>query len=274
MPAESSYTSLSQINPPVPLPGGTNLYMVHFQRMFLAGQLLFETPEAIFSRTLNAVCPGASKPALELRFRHRSGLSASARLRQGTVFVSLSDLLQPAPAHVMEALAWLLLCRLYRLSAPEGASRRWQEWAQSAEVSSQAHQRRKSKRRKRLVHPEGEHYHLQEIFRQLNDEYFAGNLKEAFIGWSLRPGYRVLGHHDQAYNAISISSVLDSPKIPRLFVEFVVYHEMLHIVHPPRMENGRRQIHPKEFRQAEKQFRHYKEAMAILKAGIWLQGCV
>lgn len=50
---------------------------------------------------------------------------------------------------------------------------------------------------------------------------------------------------------IRIHPVLDDARVPRWFVGFVVFHELLHAVLPPRVENGRRKIHTPEFRRAE-----------------------
>jgi hypothetical protein len=61
---------------------------------------------------------------------------------------------------------------------------------------------------------------------------------------------------------IRIHPALDQVFVPRYFVEFIVYHELLHHVIPPVRVNGRYQIHSPAFRQREREFPAYAEAMA------------
>ena len=69
-----------------------------------------------------------------------------------------------------------------------------------------------------------------------------------------------MGHHDSTHNTIVISKTLDSHDVPEWLVEFVLYHEMLHIKHPAQIINGRRQHHTKAFRSDEKKFPHYEQS--------------
>jgi predicted metal-dependent hydrolase len=48
--------------------------------------------------------------------------------------------------------------------------------------------------------------------------------------------------------------------VPRYVVEYVLFHEMLHIHHPTKHVNGRRYNHTPAFRRDERKFSHYKEA--------------
>jgi len=61
---------------------------------------------------------------------------------------------------------------------------------------------------------------------------------------------------------IRIHPALDQAFVPRLFVEFIVYHELLHHVMPPVRVNGRYQIHSSAFRRRERQFPAYAEVVA------------
>jgi hypothetical protein len=56
--------------------------------------------------------------------------------------------------------------------------------------------------------------------------------------------------------------VLDSRRVPAFYVEFIVYHEMLHAVVESTVKNGRRRIHAREFQEREKLFEHYEKACA------------
>ena len=52
---------------------------------------------------------------------------------------------------------------------------------------------------------------------------------------------------------------------PRLALEYVLFHEMLHIVHPAKHTGVRRCVHTKEFQQAERGFVGIEEAKRLLK---------
>ena len=84
-------------------------------------------------------------------------------------------------------------------------------------------------------------------------------------GWSLRASRQTLGHYDAAHHTIVLNKILDSESTPPLAVEFVMYHEMLHVKHKPRIINGRRIFHTPAFRTEEKRFAYYEEAIAWLE---------
>ena len=124
----------------------------------------------------------------------------------------------------------------------------------------------------------GKHHDLLTIFDDLNERYF-GNQVQAVITWGQRagkPGARTgarrstikLGSYDAIDRLIRVNVSLDRTWVPRYFVAFVVYHEMLHHVIPARNARdgsgdllGRRILHPPEFRERERRFRNYERAI-------------
>jgi predicted metal-dependent hydrolase len=75
--------------------------------------------------------------------------------------------------------------------------------------------------------------------------------------------------HDQ--KVIRIHTALDDARVPRYFVEMVVFHEMLHQIHPPALdETGRRIVHGPGFRAAERDFPGYQRSRAWEKAHLHL----
>ena len=71
------------------------------------------------------------------------------------------------------------------------------------------------------------------------------------------------GSYDFEQRLIRIHPALDEDWVPENFVDFVVYHELLHVVVPPIVdEAGNRNLHPPEFREREQRFPHYEEAVA------------
>jgi predicted metal-dependent hydrolase len=63
-----------------------------------------------------------------------------------------------------------------------------------------------------------------------------------------------------------LSRVFDDPEAPRELVEYVMYHEMLHLVHPPEHRRSRRDVHTRAFREAERRFPDLKGVKGRLKA--------
>ena len=80
--------------------------------------------------------------------------------------------------------------------------------------------------------------------------------------WGRRRSIR-FGSFSAERRLIRIHPALDSPAIPDYFVEFVVYHELLHALFPPQLvkNGGRRKVHTPEFRMMEKKFRQYDKAL-------------
>ena len=75
---------------------------------------------------------------------------------------------------------------------------------------------------------------------------------------------RSLGHYDAAHNTIVVSRVFDRPSSPRYALEYLLYHEMLHLKHPVRMRGVRRCVHSREFKAEEALFPELAEALAVL----------
>ena len=115
------------------------------------------------------------------------------------------------------------------------------------------------------INPNGRIYNLTEIFNALNKEYFNGSLSTVITWGKKSPRYavrkRTLGSYQKKTNTIRINPVLDRRKVPRYFIEFIVYHEMIHAVIDPVVRNGRRAIHSKEFKNRECEYRYFHKAI-------------
>jgi hypothetical protein len=115
-----------------------------------------------------------------------------------------------------------------------------------------------------LLQPQGHHFDLEAIYRELNQTYFANRIR-AHITWSRRPPQRPrlsirFGSYHARDRLIRIHCLLDQHFVPRYVVENIVFHEMLHQLIPRRRVNGRWCMHPPEFRQHEQRFRYYQQA--------------
>jgi hypothetical protein len=115
-------------------------------------------------------------------------------------------------------------------------------------------------------------YDLQELYTQVNRHYFEGkiDLPIRWFGQADRQTWRSikLGAYNLKTQSIKIHRFLNRPEIPAYFVRYVIYHEMLHHVHPP-IQGKRRRIHHSTFREKEKAFEQYDEVKKFL---VFLQG--
>jgi hypothetical protein len=179
--------------------------------------------------------------------------------------VSLSDLLEGAPETVLRAIAHILLAKLYKKPIDTAQNARYKRFASSAAVTRQTELIRSARGNKRYFGPEGRFYHLDEVFESLNMRFFGGLLGRPQLTWSEGMAKRSLGHYDAAHNTIVVSRVFDRPSSPRYAIEYLLYHEMLHLKHPVRMRGLRRCVHSRDFKAEEALFPQLKEAMAFIK---------
>ncbi|WP_426754794.1 hypothetical protein [Myxococcus sp. Y35] len=115
------------------------------------------------------------------------------------------------------------------------------------------------------LNPRGRCFDLQALYDATNRDFFQG-LIQARIGWGRMPPRRRrksirLGVYDHQTREIRIHPMLDSPDVPSFFVEFIVFHEMLHQLFPSTGRGGRRVHHPRAFRERERTFPHYAAAL-------------
>jgi hypothetical protein len=219
----------------------------------------------IFQHEYRGLRPRAPMPPFHIRFRRFTSLNTTIRLREGEIFVSLSDLLEGAPESVHHAIAHILLAKLYRKSIDAGQNLRYKRFASSAAVTRQTELIRHARGTKRYFGPEGRFFNLEEVFDSLNTRFFGGLLGRPDLTWSEHHAKRLLGHYDAAHNTIVVSRVFDRPSSPRYAIEYLLYHEMLHLKHPIKSRGLRRCIHSAEFKADESRFPQLTEALAFIK---------
>lgn len=239
--------------------------MLHSSPMQVESALLFESPAEIFTRIYHSLQPGGRIPAVDLKFRPFTNANSRVRLRDNCLEVRITDLLAEAPNPILEALAWMLLTKLLRRRTPTTARQVYRRYMNQEEVRARIHAVRSVRGRKQQHPPAGQHFHLEAIYHRLNQSYFGGRLPLPTLGWSLRHSRTRLGHYDPSHHSITLSRLLDRPGVPVLVVEYVLFHEMLHIACPAEHEGARRCIHTAEFRRAERAYPHFREARKCLQ---------
>jgi predicted metal-dependent hydrolase len=235
------------------------------QAILLFCGLVVSAIVSIFEQEYRGLRPRAPMPPIHVRFRRFTSLNTTIRLREGHLHVSLSDLLEGAPEGVLRAIAHILIAKLYKKPIDPVQNHRYKRFASSAAVTRQTELIRSTRGSKRYSGPEGRYYHLEEVFDSLNERFFGGLMGRPELTWSEHMAKRSLGHYDAAHNTIVVSRVFDRPSSPRYAIEYLLYHEMLHLKHPVKMNGVRRCVHSREFKAEERQFPHLKEALAFLK---------
>ena len=221
--------------------------------------------EILFARVFRRLRLPASEPVFRVEYRPFAGLRSSVVLRDRRAEVRLSDVLDQAPPLVVEALAEILLAQAFRRRPSREARECYLAYVYTPAIRRRVDAARRQRGRGRLLPSRGRHYDLGAIFARLNRRYFDKQFPAARIGWSLRPLRSVFGHYDPSRKIITISRGLDAPSVPRRVVEFMVFHEMLHMRFPVERIGGRRVIHSREFREAERKFPEFDQVRRQLK---------
>lgn len=126
--------------------------------------------------------------------------------------------------------------------------------------------------RARKLEARGTVFDLAEIFERMNTQHFQGAIRAA-IGWGRNSTKRRrksirLGVYDHRAREIRVHPALDRDDVPLFFLEYIVFHEMLHQVFPSARDTGRHVHHPRAFRDRERAFPRYAAAMAWEKANL------
>jgi hypothetical protein len=222
-------------------------------------------PLELFRRVVRRLRIPGDLPSLRVEFRPFAGLRSTICLRKEHLDVCISDVLQGAPLLVLEALAEILLCKVYRRRASREARECYLAYVLSPGMRQRIDQARRQRGTKRLLPAHGRWHNLEEIFQRLNANLFNSELSVARLGWSLKNSRTVLGHYDAGHGMIVLNRALDSPTTPAHLVEYLVFHEMLHMRFPVERNGHRRVVHSREFREAEREFPQYEEVRKSLK---------
>lgn len=219
----------------------------------------------VFTDVFQQVSKQRDQPDVQVTFYPFVGLNHTIRIRKQRVFVRVSDILRDAPQPVYRALAHILVGKLFRRRPKAEYEVLYNQYIYQPQIMQASDLARQQRGHKQLKGAVGRTYDLEKIFAHLNRRYFDNTLPQPALSWSTRRTKRILGHHDAIHNAIVISRSLDMASVPSYVVEYVLYHEMLHIKHKPQITNGRRMFHTSAFRSEEKQFAQYKDAIKWLE---------
>ncbi len=171
--------------------------------------------------------------------------------------IRLHNIFKNAPEHVLDA-----ILKTYTSFTRKSTRTACRKIIRNFITQNQHRIVHKQKACRILLDPVGKVFDLGEIYNNLNIKYFSSSLN-IHITWSHKSNKRLMGTWKDTgleKNLIRINRLLDTKKVPTYYINYLVYHEMLHEVFKQRIVNGRIQRHPKEFRKLEKNFPLYKKA--------------
>ena len=209
--------------------------------------------------------PRTAVPRFQIHYCPFANANSFIRMEADEIEVRITDALEGAPSIILESLAQILLGKLLRRIISTEYLQRYKRYLSRGDVRHRLQEMRQQRGRKQIASPRGSTYDLNVVFDEINFRYFFGLMPAPLLGWSLRVSRSTLGHYDASHNAIVLSKLLDRPQVPRLVVEYVMFHEMLHVKHPVEHKGARRCVHTVEFKAAEKKFEGLREVKALLK---------
>lgn len=191
---------------------------------------------------------------VELTLTDNSSSLFTARRKNGAVAVRIHRMFADAGNDVVEEL--VAYARGARKSTPH-----FRQY-----VRQNGHRIRERPPRRVALRPRGRHHDLMVLFDELNAEYFGGELR-AGVTWGLPPrkgrvARRILGSWSPRTGTIRLSPLLDRRWVPRYYVRFVLYHEMLHA----RLGGLG---HTAGFRRLERRFKEFERAAAYERRRSW-----
>jgi hypothetical protein len=221
-----------------PFPGGAHIFHRMFTRLGCAGR----------------------PPHFVTEFFPYANLTHTIRLRDETAYVRFSDVVRGAPLSVLEGVAAILLGRVYRRRVPAELTAVYRQFALADGTRRRVTRVRRLRARRAATNPDRGHRKLARLFTRLNMRYFSNRLPRPHLAWSVRPWRSQFGCYDSSLNQIVMNCRLDHDRVPACALEYVLFHEMLHIKHPVRRAACGLQSHSAEFRSEEKRFADYQRA--------------
>ncbi len=205
------------------------------------------------------------KDPVRVTFAEYRELKHTWNSRNGDIEFKISDYLDSAPEEVQRSLAWYLLCRAFGVKCPYHEEGPYLAYVRSKELWNHKREPYLSRAKNLLLTPRGNVRDLKSVLVYVNSYYFSGRLKDPDLVWVDESPLRRFGFYFEPLNLLAANKVLDSERIPRYVLEFVMNHELLHHVDAGNGRNRRRVHHTKEFKEQEKVFTHYEEAERWLR---------
>ncbi|RJP21618.1 MAG: M48 family peptidase [Candidatus Omnitrophota bacterium] len=193
------------------------------------------------------------------------GLKSTIRIEHGNTILRISDILADAPDAVLDALIHILLARASHKKPLMEYLTLYRDYISQPEVEARHAALRSKRTRKKIMGTKGKYHDLDDSFQRVNTGYFRGAFPKPMLSWSPGSSRRLLGYHDSHLNLVVISRWLDRKTVPLYVLDYIMYHELLHIIISSEYKNGKRIVHTKEFKRREMEFEEYANAIRWLR---------
>ena len=195
------------------------------------------------------------KQNIRLSVKDNRSTMLSVRWEEDCTKISLHRIFLSAPKNVLIALADSILEKQTTVASPVKAF--IQECVEGIDHSNKIDPLD-------LSH-QGEIHNVKHFYDEINKEYFNNslNLQISWFGDSNKRNKSNVsfGLYHNALRLIKINRIMDTSVFPSYVIRFIIYHEMLHSVCPPYVdEKGIHRIHHKEFKSREKEFKDFSIA--------------
>lgn len=204
-----------------------------------------------------------ARESIRIEFYPYAGIKHSIRKREGKILIRISDAFSDAPQDVLLALGRILLAKLNKNPVSKKDRAVYSRYVASEELQDKAAALLSGRRR--VLHiVKGNHRSLEESYQRVNTTYFGGLMEKPTLTWGRKKARRTLGRYDPQRDVVYVSPVLDSREVPEEFLDFIMYHELLHKKHGIQERGGRLWAHTPQFRRDEKRFHNYEQMKKIM----------
>ena len=159
--------------------------MLHLGKMQVEAALFFETVEQIYARVFQLVRPHAPLPEISVRYKKYANANSRISLQDGRLLVEISDLLESAPAPIQEALASVLLAKLFGRTPDKNCMAQYRHYLNRADMRRSLHSVKRERGRKALWRTARRSLQPRaHLFSSLNEQYFHGLMTAPALGWN------------------------------------------------------------------------------------------
>lgn len=204
---------------------------------------------------------------LDVEFYPYVSLKHTIRLKNGRYLLRISDLMIGSPPDALEAVAHIMFSKVTGRACPPPFEEAYSLYANSPRALRKLERAARERGWRFVYGSRGDCRNLDASFERVNQRYFRGRIRRPDLTWTRTRSRSRLGLYDGTFNVLAISRRLDSRRVPLYVLDYVVYHEMLHMVYPIEIRDGRRHVHTRGFLEAERRYEHYDRAMKWLNRG-------
>lgn len=184
------------------------------------------------------------------------------QLQRKHIQIRIAQSFNQAPEHILRSLGIILFSKVFHFKVDPKLRREYKQYIEVSILPNHPVTIRKPSTKYKV---QGIFYNLEEIFDYINRRYFQNQITKPILGWSLNKSYTRLGFYSEDKKLLVVSRIFDSKKVPIKIVEYMMYHEMLHIAIPIKLVNGRRKVHSPEFKKMDLAFPGYDEIQKWIK---------